>query len=65
MDREIGVSAGIIGGYVNGSDSQLFSALQRCVSVGSDKCALANRGTDSRYKFGSAASTAELIVDNG
>jgi hypothetical protein len=59
MDREIGVSAGIIGDYVNGSDSQLFSALQRCVSVGSDKCALANRGTDSRYKFGSAASTAE------
>jgi hypothetical protein len=37
MDREIGVSAGIVGDYVNGSDSLLFSALQRCVSVGTDK----------------------------
>jgi hypothetical protein len=59
MDREIGVSAGIIGDYFNGSDSQLYSALQRCVSVGADKCALANRGTDSRYKFGAAVSSSE------
>jgi hypothetical protein len=59
MERNIGVSVGIIGSFVNGDDPVLYSALQRCVAAGSDKCALFNHGSDAAYIFGTAASVEE------
>eukprot|EP00599_Poterioochromonas_sp_BG-1_P000031 CAMPEP_0173144554 /NCGR_PEP_ID=MMETSP1105-20130129/7294_1 /TAXON_ID=2985 /ORGANISM="Ochromonas sp., Strain BG-1" /LENGTH=765 /DNA_ID=CAMNT_0014058241 /DNA_START=18 /DNA_END=2315 /DNA_ORIENTATION=+ len=57
MDRGIAVSAGIIGNYFTGEDVPLYSALQRCVGLGPDKCALFNHGEDAAYTYDQATST--------
>lgn len=59
MDRGVAVSAGIIGDYFTGEDVPLYTALQRCASLGPDLCALFNHGADATFTYASATSTAE------
>lgn len=59
MDRKIPFTASIIGDFFTGTDVPLFTALRRCVSMGADKCALGNQGSDATFTFDKANSTAD------
>jgi hypothetical protein len=59
MDNNIGVSVGIIGDYVNGDDPALYTSLLRCVSLGADRCALFNHGSNAQFIFGDSTSVAQ------
>ena len=59
VDRGYGLSAGIIGQYFNGADTNLYNALWRCVNAGADKCAIFNHGWDDSFEFATANSVAQ------
>jgi hypothetical protein len=59
MDRGVGVSAGIIGDYVNGEDPAIYAALLRCASMNPEKCALFNHGSNAKFVFGNSTSVQE------
>jgi hypothetical protein len=59
LTNDVSVSVGIIGNYVNGKDTVIMGALNRCVAKGADKCAIFNHGSDALYHFGDAKSVAE------
>jgi hypothetical protein len=59
LDNGVGVSVGIISNSFNGGDPVILNALKRCVSVGNDKCAVWNHGTDAAFRYGAAVSVDE------
>jgi hypothetical protein len=53
IDHNVGVTVGIIAGYVGGQDTVIMDMLHRCIQQSPDKCGVFNHGWDAAYHYGS------------
>jgi hypothetical protein len=52
IDHNVGVTIGIIAGYVAGQDTVIMDMLHRCIQQSPDKCGVFNHGWDAVYHYG-------------